>query len=61
MKPERCLDRHVDRGGEVVTAPDVAELVCHDRFHLSGRKAIHNSIGHQQNRLKYAEYARFAE
>jgi len=47
MKPEHYLDCHVDHGGEIVTAPDVAQLVRHDRFHLPRCEAIQNLVRQQ--------------
>ncbi len=61
MKPKHRLDRHMDRGGEIVAAPEVAELVRHDGFHLPRREAIRNPVGQQQNRPENAKHSRFSE
>ncbi len=61
MKPEHHLDCHVDYGGEIITAPDVAEFVRHDRFHLPRSEAIRNLVRQQQNRPENTKHARFSE
>ena len=61
MKPEHRLDRHVERGGEIVATPHVAEFVGHDRLHLLRREAIHYPVRQQQNRPDNTEHARLSE
>jgi hypothetical protein len=58
MEPEDRLDRHVNRGNEVVMALDMASLVSDQRAQLRRRQPLDDAFGEQQSRAKDANDTR---
>ena len=52
MEPEERLDQHVEGGGQIVAAADVAEFVGQDGFQLRIREAPGDARGQQQDRAE---------
>src|SRR5579863_3620020 len=58
MKPESRFNESVNRGDEVVTTPQMAELMREDCLDLARSQTIGDSFWEQQDRAKDAEYSR---
>jgi hypothetical protein len=59
VKPEHCLDSHVQRGCEVVVMLDMTLFMRDQRTQLGRRESIANAVRHQQHRAPDPEYPRF--